>query len=60
MYKKCWHCKEVYIEQDEEVCIDCSVLSAIENEYDHESEMIVEEWGDNEFLNDKGASLVRK
>lgn len=60
MVKKCWHCKKKYIEADEEICIDCSIIFTEENEYDHEAEMIVEEWGDNEFLNDKGASFIPK
>jgi len=60
MYKKCTHCKKSYIEQDEEICINCWFLFAEKNECDHESERIIEEWGDNEFLNDKGASFISK
>ena len=60
MVKKCWHCETNYIENTEEVCIDCAIFFAEENEYDHASEMIVELYGDNEFLNEKGASFVSR
>lgn len=60
MFGKCLHCEKNYIEEGEHYCIDCEILFAEEREYDHASEIIVEEWGDNEFLNDKGASFISK
>lgn len=59
MFGKCLYCDN-YVEEEEEICVDCHILFAEENEYDHDSEMIVEEYGDNDFLNEKGALLIRE
>lgn len=58
MYKVCWHCKKSYIEQDEELCVDCAVFISDENEdmYNMLDDIILSDM-DGETLNDLGASL---
>lgn len=60
MYKKCKDCKKDYIEEDEEICTNCAISYEEKFGNDGYSESVLEEYGDNEFLNEKGASLIRE
>lgn len=61
MYNLCGHCNKTYIEEEEEICVECAVFFSDENEsigkY-FEERNLDEVNGD--MLNDFGASLSEK
>lgn len=56
MYNICENCKKRYIEEDEDVCVECDVYFNDENDYIGK---YVDEV-DGDTLNDLGASLSEK
>jgi len=61
MYQKCSDCKKNYIEENEELCVECAVWFAEENEYTSKyfDELVVGKVN-GDMLNDLGASVSSK
>ena len=58
MYLKCRFCKKAYIEENEEICVDCAVFFSDENE--SIDRFFDEQVLDGDTLNDLGASFSEK
>lgn len=58
MYKICDDCNKNYIEEDEDICIKCSVYNSIDIEYfDKSIDEEIVDTVDGDTLNDMGVSL---